>query len=236
MKNFQVKPNELQNEYNGAVQRHSMNPNTVVATGIVPVTDITSYSKQGEQQRVFLDKMSFEHGYDARKNDNYPPRGKRQGGFVMEQIEPKPPVGLKARPNFNRGASVWDVMHPEYKNGEDKDNDLNGKLNGSRGSLSAQKPPSGHVNRESRRNNERRDPIGYYSDDKFGGSMGADLPNLAPGPSFNQNIKANTREAAYNPSWQQPGGPVGEPQYMSANQLLEDAMRYQRPILAAEEY
>ncbi len=218
LKNFQMKGTELPNEYHGAVQRHSMNPNTQHAVGIVPVTDLSSYSKSNEQQRVFVDKMSFEHAYDSRKEDNYALRGKRQGAYVMEQVEPKPAVGLKQRPNLDRGSSMWDAMHHNEPPTAPAQLPPRPQL----------KPASGKANSAA----QRRDPIGYFDDEKFGGSMGQEMTNLNPGPSFNPHLKANTRE--YNPSWQQPQMmPAGDAGY--ANELLENAMRYQRPI-AAENY
>jgi hypothetical protein len=241
MKNFQMKGAELQN---GGVQRHSMNPNTGHAVGIVPITDLSSYSKNGEQQRVFVDKMSFDHGYDSRKEDNYPLRGKRLGGYVMEQVEPKLPVGLKQRPNLDRGASVWDAMHQSEPVTGPQQPAARPQL----------KPPSGKPDRVG---SQRRDPIGYFDDEKFGGSMGQEMTNLNAGPAFNPHLKANTREP-YNPSWQQQqlqlqqqqqqlqqqqqpvngnSSYMNEPLYPNdANDLLENAMRYQRPILAAEDY
>ena len=46
------------------------------ATGIVPVNDLNSFSREGGPQRVFVEKMSFDHQYDSRKNPNYPNKGK----------------------------------------------------------------------------------------------------------------------------------------------------------------
>lgn len=60
----------------GQATRHGSNPNTREAVGIVPVNDLTAYSRPGEEQRVFVDKMSFEHQYDSRKDNNYPNVGK----------------------------------------------------------------------------------------------------------------------------------------------------------------
>ena len=175
--------------------------------------------------------MSFEQHYDARREDNYPPRGKRQGGFTLEQVEPKPPVGLKARPSFNRGTSVWDAMH-HHSNHNDSA--------GGRQELPPPPPsrPQLRPAQSSKSGNQRRDPIGYFDDEKFGGSMGQEFTNLNPGSNFNQNINANTREN-YNPSWssnqQQTRGGV-ELQQVPANELLENAMKYQKPILSAEDY
>ena len=61
---------------NNGGNRHASNPNSQHAIGIVPVTDLTSYSKANEQQRVFVDKVSFEQAYDSRNENNYPMRGR----------------------------------------------------------------------------------------------------------------------------------------------------------------
>jgi hypothetical protein len=57
------------------ISRHSFNPNNNITQGIVPVNDLNGFSN-GNVQRVFVDKMSFEHQYDARQENNYPNRGK----------------------------------------------------------------------------------------------------------------------------------------------------------------
>lgn len=144
----------------------------------------------------------------------------------MEQIEPRPVLGTRARPDSNKGTSVWDVMHPT--------------------DLPAGNPPpithhhrkaSGGVTDEMR--NQRRDPIGYYEDTKFGGSLGANMPNLNPGPNFNQNLKANTQEnyGSYQPSWSNHGSTVNLQQYNDQpNDLLEAAMVYQNPITVGNGY
>lgn len=56
--------------------RYGSNPNSREAVGIVPINDLNTNSKSGEDQRVFVDKMSFEHQYDSRKDNNYPVVGK----------------------------------------------------------------------------------------------------------------------------------------------------------------
>ena len=61
---------------NSANNRHSFNPNTGQAVGIVPVNDLSSYTKANEPQRVFVDRVSFEQNYDSRNDANYPARGK----------------------------------------------------------------------------------------------------------------------------------------------------------------
>lgn len=60
----------------GAQSRHSTNPNTTQAIGIVPINDLNGFTKANDQQRVYVDKMSFEHAYDSRKENNYPDRGR----------------------------------------------------------------------------------------------------------------------------------------------------------------
>ncbi len=118
----------LQNENQGSVTRHTYNPNTLQANGIVPVNDLTNGSRPNEQQRFFVDRVSFEQGYDARNDKNYPLRGKvklkhtcklcivyktwywcfilfiikRQGAFVIDQVEPKPVIGTRVRPDSNK--------------------------------------------------------------------------------------------------------------------------------------
>lgn len=251
------------NENQGGAARHTYNPNNAHAVGIIPINDLNNYSKnvsgeQPGQQRVFADKMSFEHNYDSRKDANYPVRGKRQGAYVIEQIEPKPALGLRTHVDRNKGASVWDAMHLDE-------------------SPVTRLPPTAPMARHSALTNEqyrnqRRDPIGYYEDPKFGApkpdSLPAPLPASAPvamHPNHNQqqqqqqsqqhemsnlpdDISYQTKALAYNPTWsnvnadfqlqrlkqtqqqlmnevqsfQQPNG---------ANDLLDQAMMYQRPMI-----
>jgi hypothetical protein len=231
LKNLQLNPIQAQQEYYANAQRHSNNPNTGHAVGIVPVTDLSIYSKgNGAEQRLFVDKMSFEHQYNARAEDNYPLRGKRHGAYVVEQVEPKPVLGTKNRPLSLRGGSVWDLMHPS----EEPTGPAPPKP------TVHYKPPSGKA---ADQKNMRRDPIGYYDDEKFGGSMGTGLAATNnPAPNFNHQIMANTRENQYNPSWN--GGHLQKQSSLdsaidpySANDLLDNAMKYQRPILlAADKY
>ncbi|TPP58785.1 hypothetical protein FGIG_11950 [Fasciola gigantica] len=54
--------------------------------GIVPVTPTWSHD---DNQRLWHEKMSFEHTYDSRRPENYPARGKRQGAFVWERAKPE---------------------------------------------------------------------------------------------------------------------------------------------------
>lgn len=100
----------------------------------------------------------------------------------------------------------------------------------------AEKPYT--VHQESRQ--QRRDPIGYFEDTKFGGSLGNHLTNLNPLPTFNNNIMANTREqtqANYQPSWNGNGDSGSQPLNdqrgpNNANELFDNAMMYQQPIMA----
>lgn len=60
---------------NGAVNRHSNNPNTQQAAGIVPITDYKNYAPDN-QERLLVDRVSFENQYDSRDPNNYPLKGK----------------------------------------------------------------------------------------------------------------------------------------------------------------
>ena len=64
------------------MSRHSNNPNSAHAVGIAPITDLTSYSKSSDPQRVFVDKVSFEQAYDSRNDSNYPMRGRVISHFI----------------------------------------------------------------------------------------------------------------------------------------------------------
>lgn len=61
---------------NGNYKRHSFNPSNSHAVGIVPINDLTSFTNVNEAQKVYVDKMSFEHGYDSRTENNYQNKGK----------------------------------------------------------------------------------------------------------------------------------------------------------------
>lgn len=133
----------------------------------------------------------------------------------MDQVEPKPFVGTQVRPDSNKGTSVWDVMHPS-----------DAPLGNPVARTEIYRKTSGS-HPDSR--NQRRDPIGYFEDTKFGGSLGSQFQNGNPGPNFNPNLKANTHEpypAPYQPSWTNGGNSE------DANELLDKAMMYQRPIAA----
>ena len=120
--------------------------------------------------------------------------------------------------------------------------------------------PSGNPDAQ---RNQRRDPIGYFEDTKFGGSLGSNINNVNPGPNFNPNLQANTQENRYKPSWSSTNTPQNAPSpqnqfqqqtgynypsqplpyyqpneqyHESANDLLENAMKYQKPISVANGY
>lgn len=46
------------------------------AQGIVPINNLTTHSDVNGQQRVFVDKMSFEQNYNSRNDVNYAQRGR----------------------------------------------------------------------------------------------------------------------------------------------------------------
>jgi hypothetical protein len=96
------------------------------------------------------------------------------------------------------------------------------------------------VHQESR--GQRRDPIGYFEDRKFGGSLGGQMMvNSNPAPNFNSNIMANTREPpglVYQPSWNGNGqaGLDNGQRPANSNELFDNAMMYQQPIMANSGY
>ncbi|XP_052272205.1 uncharacterized protein LOC127872826 [Dreissena polymorpha] len=63
--------------------RHTANPNKEPALGTVPVNFLRP--KDGNQ-RLFKEKISYEHQYNSRIDLNYPIRGKRQGSFVWDPM------------------------------------------------------------------------------------------------------------------------------------------------------
>lgn len=64
-------------DVNNAAYRQAFRPNGNQAVGIVPINDLSTYSKINGEQRVFTDKMSFEHNsYDSRSANNYNQRGR----------------------------------------------------------------------------------------------------------------------------------------------------------------
>ena len=118
----------------------------------------------------------------------------------MDQIEPKPVIGMRTRPDSNSGTSVWSAMHPN-------DNDISGPpvkqlgLRKQTSSLSAKGDSA-----------QRRDPIGYFEDNKFGGSYGSSL-------SKSNYEQANQTPAAYDGNYKPSWSP-------SSNELLDNAMMY----------
>lgn len=148
-----------------AATRHGANPNGREAVGIVPVNELNSYSRPGEEQRVFVDKMSFDHQYDSRKDTNYPIQGKRQGAFVLDQVQPqhqqsqqRPQYGLKTRVDSGKGASIWDLMQPENKSKTSQPSQNERMAEAAAAAAAAEMDARNH----------RRDPIGYFSDTKYG--------------------------------------------------------------------
>lgn len=214
----------LKNDNQGAANRHTYNPNTTQANGIVPINDLTNGSS--DQQRYFVDRVSFEQNYNSRNDQNYPIRGNRQGAFVVNQVEPKPVIGTRARPDSNKSSSVWDAMHPQ-------ENPLGpGTPPRILKTQTAEKPYN--TSQDSRQ--IRRDPIGYFEDTKFGGSLGQNIPNGNPMPGFNPNLMANTREPtqqSYQPSWNGENNfqPLNDQRPPNANELFDNAMMYQQPIM-----
>jgi hypothetical protein len=69
-------PKDLIRTESGNLTRHGSNPNSNHAVGIVPITELSSFSKANENQRVFVDKVSFEQAYDSRNENNYPMKGR----------------------------------------------------------------------------------------------------------------------------------------------------------------
>ena len=102
--------------------RAAFNPTGNAAVGIVPINDLTTYSKVNGEPRTFTDTMSFEHNsYDSRSASNYNPRGRRQGAFVVEEPRAAPVVQRVSRPPTTQGESVWSAMHPGEKAFEAQD-------------------------------------------------------------------------------------------------------------------
>ena len=98
---------------------------------------------------------------------------------MLDQVQPRPEYGLKTRNDSSSGASIWDLMQPDSKS--------------KRSVTSANEHTSSSAND---RNRARRDPIGYFSDTKYG----------------DQQQPIDRR--AYQPSWTTNGGGVtggGEP-------------------------
>ncbi|XP_071500066.1 ciliary microtubule inner protein 6-like [Diadema antillarum] len=64
--------------------RHGSNPNKVAAQGPVPITNLPNPTGP----RLLVEHISYEHGYDSRKADNQPQRGKLRGSFVWDVLHP----------------------------------------------------------------------------------------------------------------------------------------------------
>jgi hypothetical protein len=119
---------------------------------------------------------------------------------------------LKVRPDFNKGTSVWDVMHP------------NEEAAGPLAPKTRVLQKSSSINKELAQN-QRRDPIGYFEDNKYGGSFGflnsSQLNQMSEQNEASASTAQNINE--YKPSWNQI--PNEKP-----NDLLDAAMSYQKPI------
>lgn len=81
----------------------------------------------------------------------------------MDQVQPhqqpqqRPQYGLKARVDSGKGASIWDLMQPENKTkAEPSQNDR----------MAAAAAAAAAAEMDARY--QRRDPIGYFSDTKYG--------------------------------------------------------------------
>lgn len=97
---------------------------------------------------------------------------KRQGAFVLDQVQPRSVYGLKARRDSNNGASIWELMQPMNQP-----------------SASGQRPPVQQQRDSADVRNQRRDPIGYFSDMKYGDEFDY----------------GNKKSSAYQPSWESNG-------------------------------
>jgi hypothetical protein len=130
----------------------------------------------------------------------------------MEQEYPKPSMGLKSRPDVNKGTSVWDAMHP---------NTDSVVGNPPPKTQIYSKPPSG---RPEVLQNQRRDPIGYFEDTKFG-AVEQDEP-LVNHRAINGGGGVG---GGYQPSWNNSDEDLDRldvVQSSKANDLLDNAMRY----------
>ena len=143
---------------------------------------------------------------------------KRHGAFVIEQVEPKPTLGTQNRPDSNKSASVWDVMHPQ-------ENSL------------GQLPKNTHIYQKQVSakpevlQNQRRDPIGYFEDTKFAGNAAS---NFYVNNSENNSNERQNRDPSYQPSWSNINSSstnLKRAEFGEANELLDNAMR---PALTSE--
>jgi len=163
--------------------------------------DREGYQTTYQKEHGYLKEMTrTESGNSMSRHSNNPNSAHaRHGAFVMEQEYPKASVGIKSRPDANKGTSVWDAMHP----GTDVIGNTPPKTQ------IYQKPPSG---KPEVLQNQRRDPIGYFEDTKFGGEV---LQN------------GDNHLNSYHPSWNQSDENLNQQdQYLRPNELLDNAMRY----------
>ncbi|KAL3874903.1 hypothetical protein ACJMK2_037855 [Sinanodonta woodiana] len=65
--------------------RHTANPNTEPAHGIIPVNFL---KPRDDSQQLIQENISYEHMYNCRSDKNYPIRSKRHGALVWKQMSP----------------------------------------------------------------------------------------------------------------------------------------------------
>ncbi|KAK3591550.1 hypothetical protein CHS0354_041594 [Potamilus streckersoni] len=65
--------------------RHTANPNTEPAHGIVPVNFLRP---RDDSQQLIQENISYEHMYNCRNDQNYPIRSKRHGALVWKRMRP----------------------------------------------------------------------------------------------------------------------------------------------------
>ena len=119
---------------------------------------------------------------------------KRQGAFVLEQIQPRPEYGLKSRHNLSNVTTLWDLMHPDNSKMKEK---------------AAKATENFHQLNDPR--NQRRDPIGYFSDMKYGDKMSN---------NNNNGNKATPEPTTYQPTWN------GDGEVDAGNELIDRALIY----------
>jgi hypothetical protein len=73
-RDFYSKSGVLQANQSG-LNRHAYNPNTKQAVGIVPVTEFKNNVPE-DQERILVDRISYENMYDSRDPKNYPMRAR----------------------------------------------------------------------------------------------------------------------------------------------------------------
>jgi hypothetical protein len=145
---------------------------------------------------------------------------------VMESNEPRQPTGFRPpRPasNQNKGSSVWSAMHPN--------DNQNGGLNDSRQTSGVRK-----VMQTADKNDpsKRRDPIGYFNDEKFGGSLGFNSNSNSRNGNRHelqevlgnqyQGMMRNEGPESYNPSWNNQGTQFSNGHAQNGNELLDNAI------------